>query len=164
MPCGIRISQGHKYGDKLPCGRSLPISNLLIFLADLHARGERVDRVTVSHELERRGGRESVGGIGYVVSLDDDLPRLPNLESYIRILQDIATRRRIIFACQNLQGRAAIRTENLTDILMVGQELFSALPAAGQAYASFDEIPVLFLPRAAPHPRRMAERLGAKQN
>ena len=57
----------------------------LIFrrIADLHRRGERIDRVTVYNELN--GYREAVScdGLSYLVSLDDGLPRLPDIEAYV---------------------------------------------------------------------------------
>ncbi len=64
-------------------------------MRDLSARGDRIDRVTVAGELKKLGQLES-GGLGYLVSLDDGLPEVPNLDSYIRIVKDKALLRRII--------------------------------------------------------------------
>ena len=50
-------------------------------MAELHALNERIDRVTVANELMRHGQLESVGGLSYLVSLDDGLPQIFNLES-----------------------------------------------------------------------------------
>jgi hypothetical protein len=110
-------------------------------MSDLHARGEHVDRVTVANELERRGEREAVGGISYVVSLDDGVPQIPHLDSYIRILQEHATRRRIMFACQHLMDRAALSTEELASVIQAGLEVFTTTAAAGQAYRSIEDLP-----------------------
>ena len=46
----------------------------------------------------KQGQLESVDGLGYLVSLDDGLPEIANLESYIRIVKDKATLRKLIFA------------------------------------------------------------------
>ena len=40
----------------------------------LNERGDKIDRVTVAHELMRRGQLESVDGLSYLSSLDDGLP------------------------------------------------------------------------------------------
>jgi len=63
-------------------------------MKDLYDRGERLDRVTVANELMKQGQLESVDGLGYLVSLDDGLPEIANLESYIRIVKDKATLRK----------------------------------------------------------------------
>src|ERR1700744_1174519 len=51
-------------------------------MTELHARGEKIHRVTVANELRRWGELESVGGLTYVISLDDGLPQISNLDSY----------------------------------------------------------------------------------
>ena len=74
-------------------------------MAELHERGERVDRVTVANELLRYNELESCDGLSYLVSLDDGLPQILNLDGYIRIVRDKASLRRIIFASQHLMNR-----------------------------------------------------------
>src|SRR5579862_8321910 len=60
-------------------------------MKELYDRGERIDRVTLANELMKRGQIESVDGFSYLVSLDEGLPALNNLDSYIRIVKDKAT-------------------------------------------------------------------------
>src|SRR5579862_878653 len=62
---------------------------------ELHERGEKIDRVTVANELIRYNELESVDGISYIISLDDGLPRIANLDSYVKIVRDKAVLRRI---------------------------------------------------------------------
>jgi len=69
-------------------------------MTELHERGERIDRITLANELMKHGQLESCDGLGYLVSLDDGLPRISNLESYVRIVRDKAVLRRAICACQ----------------------------------------------------------------
>ncbi len=75
-------------------------------MGDLGRRGERIDRVTVANELMKFDDLEPCGGLSYLVSLDDGLPRVPNLDSYSRIVKEKSTLRRIVFASQNLIGSA----------------------------------------------------------
>src|SRR5260370_20258645 len=74
-------------------------------MQDLRARGERIDRVTTANELKDRGELESVDGVSYLVSLDDGLPRLSNLDSYVRIVQEHSTKRKAIFALEDATNR-----------------------------------------------------------
>jgi hypothetical protein len=45
-----------------------------------------IDFVTLSELLEQRGVMESVGGVAYVTSLTDGLPRLQNIKEYVDII------------------------------------------------------------------------------
>jgi replicative DNA helicase len=46
---------------------------------------------------------ESVDGIAYLASLDDGLPLIPNIASYIGIVKEKSARRRIIYGADALQ-------------------------------------------------------------
>src|SRR5579864_3460377 len=71
-------------------------------MKDLYDRGSRIDRVTLADELMKQGQLESVDGLSYLISLDDGLPELANLDGYIRIVKDKATLRRLIFSAQKV--------------------------------------------------------------
>jgi hypothetical protein len=107
---------------------------------DLLARGERVDSVTLVNELQRQGEYET-DTLSYLLSLDEGLPRVPKIDSYIRILQDKASRRRIIFACQNFSSRAQLGSEDLDDITAAGQELFSGIALGTSPSMRIAELP-----------------------
>ncbi|HYA17901.1 MAG TPA: replicative DNA helicase [Bryobacteraceae bacterium] len=91
-------------------------------MTELHDRGEKIDRVTVANELQRWGELESVGGLSYVISLDDGLPHISNLESYVRIVRDKAMLRRIAVASQQLMNRALMAEEDPEQILAGAEE------------------------------------------
>jgi replicative DNA helicase len=91
-------------------------------MADLNARGERIDRVTLANELMKRGQLEACDGLGYLVSLDDGLPQIYNLDSYIRIVKDKATLRRIIFSSQKLIDRCFLGEDDPDQILAGAEE------------------------------------------
>jgi replicative DNA helicase len=91
-------------------------------MAELQMRGERIDRVTVANELLRYRELESCDGLSYLVSLDDGLPQILNLDAYIRIVKRKAVLRRIIFASQYLMNRCLIGEENLPEILAGAEE------------------------------------------
>jgi replicative DNA helicase len=92
-------------------------------MKDLYDRGERVDRVTVADELDRQGQLQSVDGLGYLVSLDDGIPEIANIESYIRIVREKATLRKTMFACQWIMEQCAQSTEPSEEILQTAESL-----------------------------------------
>jgi replicative DNA helicase len=91
-------------------------------MGDLNERGERIDRITVANELMKYGELESCDGLGYLVSLDDGLPQIPNLDSYVRLVKDRAVLRRIIFASQHMINRAMMGEESPEEILAGAEE------------------------------------------
>ena len=86
-------------------------------MTELHERNERIDRLTLAHELMRYSELESVDGLSYLVSLDDGLPRVSSLDSYIKIVRDKATLRKIAIASQQLMNRALLAEEDPDEIL-----------------------------------------------
>jgi replicative DNA helicase len=86
-------------------------------MTELHERGEKIDRVTVANELLRYNELESVDGLSYLVSLDDGLPRISNLDSYVKIVRDKSTLRRIAVASQQMMNRALMAEDDPEDIL-----------------------------------------------
>ena len=91
-------------------------------MKDLYDRGEKIDRVTLANELMKQGQMESVDGFGYLVSLDEGLPALSNLDSYVRIVKDKATLRKLIFSAQKVIDRCLIGEEEPDEILAGAEE------------------------------------------
>src|SRR5512138_1751070 len=95
---------------------------IFLRMSELNARGEKVDRVTLAEELMKHNQLESCDGLTYLVSLDDGLPQIQNLDSYIRIVKDKSLLRRVIFASQNLINRCLTGGEEAQDILASAEE------------------------------------------
>src|ERR1700743_3309719 len=91
-------------------------------MGDLQERNEKIDRITVANELMKFGELEACDGLSYLVSLDDGLPQIPNLDSYIRIVKDKAVLRRIIFASQHMMNRCLLGEEQPEEILAGAEE------------------------------------------
>jgi replicative DNA helicase len=98
-------------------------------MEELNGRGERIDRVTVANELMRYNELESVDGLGYIVSLDDGLPQILNIDAYIGIVKEKAIKRKIIFASQHLMNRALMDEEDSAELLQWSGETFLQLAA-----------------------------------
>ncbi len=99
-------------------------------MGELYERGEKIDRVTVANELMKYNELEACDGLSYLVSLDEGLPRVANLDSYIRIVKDKSVLRRIIFTSQHMMNRCLMGEEEPDQILAGAEE---ALLKLGEA-------------------------------
>jgi replicative DNA helicase len=95
---------------------------IFLRMSELHERGEKIDRVTLANELNNHGQLQSVDGLHYIVSLDDGMPQLHNLESYVGIVKDKSLLRRIIFISQDTMIRAFQSEEHPTQVLGAAQD------------------------------------------
>lgn len=91
-------------------------------MGDLQDRGEKIDRITVANELMKFNELEACDGLSYLVSLDDGLPQIPNIDSYIHIVKDKAVLRRIISASQHMMNRCLLGEEEPGEILAGAEE------------------------------------------
>jgi replicative DNA helicase len=91
-------------------------------MKELYDRGHKIDRVTVAEELMKQGQLESVDGFTYLSSLDQGLPEIVNLESYVRIVKDKATLRKLIFNAQRVIDRCLTGEEEPDEILANAEE------------------------------------------
>jgi replicative DNA helicase len=91
-------------------------------MGELQDRGEKIDRITVANELMKFNELEACDGLTYIVSLDDGLPRIPNIDSYVQIVKDKAVLRRIIFASQAMMNRCLLGEEAPDEILAGAEE------------------------------------------
>jgi hypothetical protein len=74
-------------------------------MAVMHGRGEPIDRPLLAQELSNHHELEKVGGLSYLVSLDDGLPHLSNLDGYIRQVRAMSVRRRALAEAYQIQAR-----------------------------------------------------------
>ena len=100
---------------------------IFLRMGELHERGEKIDRVTVANELMKHGQLQSVDGLTYLVSLDDGLPQLYNLESYVAIIKEKALLRRIITVSQDAINRCLALDEDPKQILGAIEDTFIKL-------------------------------------
>src|SRR5579875_3722783 len=89
---------------------------IFLRMSELHERGIKIDRVTLANELMKHGQLQSVDGLTYLVSLDDGLPTLHNLESYVTIVKEKSLLRRIISVSQDTINRCLTCDDDATRI------------------------------------------------
>ena len=71
-----------------------------------HGAADAIDLVTLKEELTRAGEIEEVGGLAYLTSLVDGVPRSTNVEHYARIVKEKSALRALILASQRISARA----------------------------------------------------------
>jgi len=86
-------------------------------MTDLRDAQRAVDIVTLAEELAKYKEIEAVGGVAYLASLTEGLPRRPVIEEYIRIVKDKSLLRRLMSICSAAIARAADQSETALEVL-----------------------------------------------
>jgi replicative DNA helicase len=86
-------------------------------MAELIDAHRAVDIVTLAEELARRKEVEAVGGVAYLASLTEGLPRRPSIEEYVRIVKDKSLSRQLIGICNPAITRAADQSDEALVVL-----------------------------------------------
>jgi replicative DNA helicase len=90
---------------------------IFLRMSELVDTGRTVDIVTLSHELSRYKEVEAVGGVAYLASLTEGLPRRPVIEDYIRIVKDKSLLRRLMGICSAAIAKAADQSQDAIGVL-----------------------------------------------
>lgn len=86
-------------------------------MKDLNKRGTRIDRVTVADELAKQGQLESVDGLSYLISLDEGMPEIAHLDSYVLIVKEKAALRKLIYSAQAVMSECLLASTPPGEIL-----------------------------------------------
>ena len=94
-------------------------SHRRIYTAMLHLAevGHAVDIVTVTEELSKRKELDSIGGVAYLASLSEGLPRKLSIESYVRIVKDKSLMRQLMTVCDIGLNEAGDQSQVALDVL-----------------------------------------------
>jgi replicative DNA helicase len=90
---------------------------IFLRMSELIDMGRAVDIVTLSNELSRYKEVEAVGGVAYLASLTEGLPRRPVIEDYIRIVKDKSLLRRLMGICSAAIAKAADQSQDAIGVL-----------------------------------------------
>lgn len=86
-------------------------------MGELAKAGRAVDIVTLSEELARTKEIESVGGVAWIASLTEGLPRRLNIDEYVRIVHDKWAARKVITILSGGIARVADQSEPSADVI-----------------------------------------------
>lgn len=101
-------------------------------LLELDCERQPFDYVTLSEELRRTSQLEVIGGDAYMMSLTDGLPRVKNIDHYVRIVTDYSRRRRMIEACNRGMYRVADTSEKMESAVADVQQELNAIASASE--------------------------------
>src|SRR6266699_3563424 len=90
------------------------IYTAMLVLAEV---GHAVDIVTVSEQLRKKKELDSVGGVAYLASLSEGLPRKLSIESYVKIVRDKSLMRQLMTVCDMGMIEASDQSREALDVL-----------------------------------------------
>ncbi len=76
-----------------------------------------IDTLTVANELQNTNELEGLGGLPYVSGLMDGVPRVANIEHYVRIIKEKSTVRRLIHSANEILVRGFSNEEDVHELL-----------------------------------------------
>lgn len=92
-------------------------------MRQLHIEGNPIDLMTVGNELTKRGTLDSVGGAAYLLQAVRFVPTTANTRTYIEIVLEKSTLRRLISATQEIQKQCYQQSDPLQDVLHNAERL-----------------------------------------
>jgi len=87
----------------------------------MHGKKRAIDRMTLLNHLITRGELEKVDGITYIISLDADMPLIPNMGSYVSIVHEKFMLRQIITTARRMEQEALAGVADYTKILSAAE-------------------------------------------
>ena len=115
---------------------------IFLRMTELMDAQRAVDIVTLAAELDRYKERDAIGGVAYLASLTEGLPRRPVIEEYIRIVKDKSLLRKLMLICSAAIARAADQGENALDVLGAAESQLMEVSEKGltSGFQSLDQI------------------------
>ena len=98
-------------------------------IVTLYSTGEPADPVTVAEALDRSGLLDGVGGVGAILELQASTPAISSVARYARIVQELATLRRLIGVAHEI---AEIAYDKPDDVVKAVDQAESLVYEVGQ--------------------------------
>ncbi len=100
------------------------LSNRIIYEAciSLAAKSKPVDLITLDTELRRLNKLEAVGGLDYLIALSTFIPTTANVGSYIKIVDEKSTLRKLINAAAEIQKNSYADADETSAILAAAEK------------------------------------------
>lgn len=76
-------------------------------MVELAESTKPIDFVTLREQLEHHREVEAIGGVEYILSLTDGLPRVKNISQYVNIVKDKAVKRTLMQICNRTIGQCS---------------------------------------------------------
>jgi len=111
-------------------------------MMELAESSRPIETVTLTEELGRHKEIEAVGGVAYLSSLTDGLPRRSSIEHYVRIVKDKAMLRSLIHTANSAIAQAMEQSGRAEEILDAAEAAIFQLSEGrlGQGFLAIPEI------------------------
>ncbi len=111
-------------------------------MMDLDATGRPIDIITLQEELSRHKELEAIGGVAYLASLTDGIPRRASIEHHVHLVRDKALLRGLIHAANGAIASALEQAEPAAEILDAAEAAIFQLSdnRLGQGFLTISEI------------------------
>lgn len=126
---------------------------IFLRMAELMEAHHAVDIITLSHCLAKYKEVESVGGVAYLASLTEGLPRRPVIAEYLLIVKDKSLLRKLMGICSTAIARAADQSESAIEVVASTESALMKIAEANIANRA--ERAGDFLNRVYPSPEAM---------
>ncbi len=90
---------------------------IFMSMLELSRTFKPIDTLTVANELQNTNELEGLGGLPYVSGLMDGVPRVANIEHYVRIIKEKSTVRRLIHSANEILVRGFSSEEDVHELL-----------------------------------------------
>lgn len=91
-------------------------------MQSLTSYSQPIDTLTLRGELEKHNEMKAVGGVSYIASLLDGVPRVSNIEHYARIVKEKSLLRKLIHAANEVLVRGFSNEEDPMDLIEVAEK------------------------------------------
>ena len=104
--------------------------------------GRAVDIITLRDILSQNKEVESIGGVAYLASLTENLPRRISIEEYVGIVKNKSLLRQLILVCSEAITQAADQADDALDVLNAAESKLLEVTEHGiqRGFASIPEI------------------------
>ena len=111
-------------------------------MQNLYGKAEPIDLITLKEELVQLGKLDLIGGIEYIVSLQDKVPTTANVQKYIKIVEEKYTLRNLIKTANEIIDLGYDQTQDISDIMdMSEKKIFNIMQNNSQnAYAPIKDV------------------------
>lgn len=96
-------------------------------IIDLYEKGEPIDLLTLKAQLEVRGNYDVINGFEYLVSLNNPMYSITNVESYAKIVEEKSILRRLIDSANEISKLSYGQTEEVASVLEVAEQKIFAI-------------------------------------
>ena len=94
-----------------------PHRRIFMRIAELIDQNRAVDIITLRDILSQYKEIEAIGGVAYLASLTENLPRRLSIEEYVRIVKNKSLLRQLILVCSEAITQAADQSDDALDVL-----------------------------------------------